>query len=272
MRTGLPPLRFIAAALLAASTGWASAGCRIADPTVPEWIEAHGRGQILAISADAEGAFAVGTNRRIYIYPGAFMQPWQERFSQEAVAIAAGGGAVLWIAPDGPLRTGRTNLPVRELPGSRDWHASSVGVGPDGSLYAVANGQAWGIVSDTLSDPICDPGNAVGVAAAGRTTYVWRADGTVVARSGGPGSPCAPVAVPFPVTSVAASGEQVAAVDRQGTVWRRRGGNWQALPRARVYRPDQLPYDTVIRSIAMSPTVLWGRSDEGLAFILSDPT
>jgi hypothetical protein len=98
---------------------------------------------------------------------------------------------------------------------------------------------------------------------------VWRADGAVFARANGQ---CQPVAVPFPVTSLAANGDQVAVVDRQGTVWRRRAGNWQSLPRPRVYRPDQFPTDTTIRGVAMSRTVLWGRSDDGLAFLLSDPT
>ena len=266
---GISPLRFFSLALWVASTSWVPVGCRIADPATPEWIEAHGRGQIIGIAADAEGAFAIGSNRRIYIYPGAYMQPWQERFNQDALSIAAGGGVVAWAAPDGAVRVAASNLPVREIAGSRDWRASALGVGPDGALFVVSGGRAWAVQSDTLSEPVCDGGTAAGVAPAGPATYVWRTDGTVVARSNGQ---CQPVAVPFAVTSLAVNGEQLAAVDRQGTVWRRRAGNWQALPRPRVYRPDQFPYDTTIRAVAMSRTVLWGRSDDGLAFILSDPT
>lgn len=265
---GTFPVRSLVVTLLATAACWA-AGCRIADPTVPEWVEAHGRGQIIALSADAEGAIAVGSNRRIYIYPGPFMQPWQERFNQEAVAIAAGGGVVAWVAPDGAVRLALPNLPVRELPGSREWHASALGVGPDGNLFVVTAGRVWAVAADALGEPLCDGAVAMGVAPAGASVYVWRADGTVVARVAGQ---CQPVSVPFPVANLAASGAELAAVDRQGQVWRRRAGSWQALPRPRIYRPDQFPYEPAIRAVAMTPMVLWGRTDDGLALILSDPT
>jgi len=262
-------LRSVVVAFLATAACWALPGCRIADPTVPEWVEAHGRGQIIALSADAEGAIAVGSNRRIYIYPGPFMQPWQERFNQEAIAIAAGGGVVAWVAPDGPVRVALPNLPVRELPGSREWHATALGVGADGGLFVVAAGRAWGVVADTLSEPLCDGGVAAGVAPDGASVYVWRVDGSVVARTAGQ---CQPVSVPFPVANLAASGGQLAVVDRRGQVWRRHAGTWQALPRPRIYRPDQFPYEPAIQTVSMTPTVLWGRTDDGLALILSDPT
>lgn len=266
-------MRVVAIAVLVAACGtWG--GCRIASPDVPEWIEAHGRGQVIALTADAEGAYAIGTNHRIYVYPGPFMQPWQERFGQDANLIAAGGGTVAWLGGDGAVRVASANLAPRELAGSRDWRVSALAVGPDSNVYVVSSARAWRVMSDTLGEAICEGEPAVGIAPAatpaGPTVHVWRGDGTVVAR--GSDGRCVPVSVPFPVVSLAASGAQLAAVDRDGGVWRRRAGTWQRLPVPQVFRPDRFPYQTVIRNVAMSETVLWGRSQDNLAFILSDPT
>lgn len=247
----------------------ATGGCRIARPDAPEWIEAHGRGQVVAIAADVEGAIALGSNRRIYSYPGPYGQPWVERYPQEGIAVGAGGGVVAWTGVDGIVRVVPAGGNIREVPGSREWRATAVAVGPDGLLYVVSSNRAFAVGGDALADPICDGVSAVAVAAASSGVYVVRTDGTVTVRRAGQ---CLPVLVPFHVTSLAVAGDELAAIDEQSNVWRRHLNNWEKLPKAIAYRPDAFPSEAVLRQVAMTESVLWARSEGMQVFILSDPT
>ncbi len=243
--------------------------CRFARSDAPEWIEAHGRGQLVAIAADFEGAIAVGGNRRIYRYPGGYGQPWQERFQQDAALIAAADGVVAWTGLDGVVRISDNGGAPREIPASGAWQASALALGPRGALYVVSQARAVPVVGDRLGEAICDGAPVRTIAAGSPGVYLVRDDGTVTLQRD---KECQPVEVPFQVTSLAAADADLAAIDQHGQSWRRIGPRWQRLPRPRVFRPDQFPTRTRVTQVALTSSVLWALTEGGLVFMLSDPT
>ncbi|HSZ83727.1 MAG TPA: hypothetical protein VLA14_15685, partial [Polyangia bacterium] len=92
---GLVRAGFVAACVLLA--------CRF-QPNHPSWIEAQGQAQGARVGAWSGGALTIGTDRRLWRYPGEWSRPWlPEGPQQELRALAGSPTSIYGVLADGQV-------------------------------------------------------------------------------------------------------------------------------------------------------------------------
>lgn len=247
----------------------ASASCRFL-PNEPYWIEPHGTAQGVGVTAWPSGALAIGTDRHLYRYPGAWSRPWLPHGpTQNLRAIAASRVAVYAILDDGQVARFADNT-WTPLAGSASWGASGLAATEDDRLFVLVGGRARLVEGVDLKEGPCGSLVGTSISAVGSDDlYVLDAAGNLhQGRSGR----CDRVDAPVPLQRVAATKDRLVAVGKDGSVWRRRDGAWKVLPEPRKFRPGRRPYTTRARDVAVSPHSTWIMDDEGHVFLLSAET
>jgi hypothetical protein len=239
-------------------------------PSHPYWIEAHGEVPILRVGAWPGGALAIGTDRHLYGYPGAWSRPWLPQGTpQELRAIAASQTAVYGILADGQVArfAGGTWTPYA---GSVSWGASEIGATEDDRLLVVVGGHVRSVDGVDLKEAPCSSVISVVVAGA-RGDEMFVLDGEGGLHHGEAGR-CEPVQTPVRLQRIAAASGRLLGVGADGTVWRWRDRAWTTLPPVRKFRAGRAAFETRAREIAVSAYSTWIMDDEGAVFLLSDET
>lgn len=247
----------------------AALGCRFM-PNHPYWIETLGRPQGIRIGAWPGGALAIGTDSRLYGYPGPWSRPWAPQgHPQEIKALSASQTAVYAILSDGQVAR-FANDRWTPFAGSAAWGAAEIAATEDDHLLVLAGGKLRRADAAGLKEVLCETVVGVSIAATrGDEAYVVDQAGEVhrsAARN------CAPVEAPARFLRIAATTTRLLGVARDGSVWRQRAGRWTALPSPFKYRPGTAPTPTRAQDIAVSAQNTWLMDHEGSIFVLSDET
>jgi hypothetical protein len=252
---------------LLASAGLACAvsGCRI-DSAGPAWLETHGGAVVSAIAASPRGVIGAGT-ARVYYYPGVFGQPWAELLSLSAQKVAASPSASYALDSHGYVWRASVGAGPVRWDSSNEWRVTALAADEQDRLFVIADGVPKRARNQRLSGVPCAE-RSVAVAASERGLFVISESGVLMMAAGD--SPCAPLATPGKVTSVAAFGTRLAIVVNQ-VAYRRVGERWEALPKPRRFRDSGVTTEDV-KDVAQSKDNLWVRDDDGFVYILSDST
>jgi hypothetical protein len=245
----------------------AGAACRF-QPNHPSWIEAQGQAQGARVGAWSGGALTIGTDRRLWRYPGEWSRPWlPEGPQQELRALAGSQTAIYGVLADGQVARyqGGAWAPYA---GSIGWGASEVSASEDDVLLVIVSGHVRRVDGLELRDTVCPAIGAAAIASVGpERAFVLDGEGALF--DGAPGR-CDRVDAPVRLVRIAANGRRLVAVGADGTVWRRRDGAWAALPPIEKYRPARAPFEPRARDVAVSVNSTWLMDDEGAIFVLSD--
>jgi hypothetical protein len=256
----------LARCLLAALGVWLgvwSAACRI-EPEGARWLEAHGDVNVREIAASSRGLEAIGMNRHVYHYPGAWVTPWVESSSTQSLQLAASALAVYLLDEQGAIwRVPVSGTAVRwefSLP----WQVTDLAVDELDRVYAISHGRIGRVDGDVWTALGCAlPARSVSASTDG--VYVVSEDGRLWLTRG---SSCDEVKTPGPLTSVAAHRGKLA-IASQGTAYIRRRESWHALPRPVLYRDTGL-IPTTIETVALSQNTLWAKGTEAHVLMLSE--
>jgi hypothetical protein len=261
-----PSLRLtllLALALLAPEVG----SCRFL-PNHPYWIEALGGGQGTRVGAWPGGALVIGTDQRLWGYPGAWSQPWQPQGPAQSLrAIAASQTAVYGILADGQVArfVGGTWTPYA---GSASWGASELAATEDDRVLVVVGGHVRLVDGVELKEAGCPSVAAVAITAPhADDVYVLDAAGALYHGAAGR---CDPVDAPPRLQRIAAASGRLLGVGVDGSVWRRRDGAWTPLSNPLKFRHGRRAFVTRARDVAVSAYSSWIMDDEGAIFVLSD--
>jgi hypothetical protein len=245
----------------------AGAACRF-QPNHPSWIEAQGQAQGVRVGAWSGGALTIGTDRRLWRYPGEWSRPWlPEGPQQELRALAGSPTSIYGVLADGQVARyqGGTWTPYA---GSIGWGASAVSASEDDVLLVIVSGHVRRVDGLDLRDTVCPAIAAADVASVGlERAFVLDGEGALF--DGGAGR-CDRVDAPMRLVRIAANGRRLVGVGVDGTVWRRRDGAWAALPPIEKYRPARAAFEPRARDVAVSVNSTWLMDEEGAIFVLSD--
>jgi hypothetical protein len=256
-------------ACVAIALGGAAGGCRIRSKD-PYWIEAHGRAEALRLSAWPAGALAIGTDHRLYGYPGPWGRSWYPQgHPAELRTIAASNVAVYAIFNDGQVARFAADR-WAPVPASAAWGATELGATQDDRLIVVAGGKVQIFDGASLRDaPSCASAvPAVAVAGTrGDEAFVLDQEGGLHHLAG---DVCTTLDTPTRLQRIAANAGRLLAVGADGTVWRWRDARWTALPAPFKYRAGRRAFPTQARDVSASAYSSWLLDDAGAIFVLSD--
>jgi hypothetical protein len=246
-----------------------AAGCRI-QSQAPYWIETHGQVAGQRVAGWSKGALLLGTNQRLWAYPGGWANPWPaESTPHDLRAIAASNTTAYAVSTDGRVLRFADNhwSPVE---GSASWNASEIAATVDDRLLVLANGKLSELARGHLQELDCNSvtGSAVAGAAPGEA-FLLDQQGALYLDAGGR---CEQVPTPIRLQRIAGLPDRLLAVGVDGSIWRRRANAWARLPEPFKYRAGQVARGTHAQDVGVSTYTTWVVDHEGSVFLLSDET
>ena len=138
----------------------------------------------------------------------------------------------------------------------------------DEHLLVIANGRLRVLDHGELRALACDAVNGSAVAGTqGDDAFLLDQAGALYLNADGR---CDKVVAPARFQRIAARSDRLLAVAMDGSVWRRRGGEWTHLPQPFKYRSGQAPAPALAQDVGVSAYSTWLVDTEGSVFLLSD--
>jgi hypothetical protein len=251
------------------------AGCSIADPQRPGWLEVHGHPSADWIAATPGWVLGLGAGKtKLFKYPGGWDNPWEQYMVVDARQMAADQATIWTLNADGAVLrwSGPHGSPA---PLTNGGGINRFAVSAAGEVHVLAQDHPQRLVDGRLVDTPCAARAARALAVGSAGTYLVTVEGKLALES--KAGSCDDLAAPFQATDIAAvdlvGGHfTVAAVDNHNDAWLRRSdGGWEQLPRPISYRPGYRPRSKPVEQLALSAFALWARTVDGSVFLFTDP-
>ena len=239
-------------------------------PNESYWLEIPGHAEHSEVQAAARGLIAIGTNSRLFKYPGGYPLPWVDLGATDIAAVSASKNYFYLLTKTGVLYKSKTGIDRIIVPFTVRGNFVAFTNNEEDSIVTAHENTVLRYSKDGESSiaKVTCPFLIISLGVNEQGPWALSSEGMLYRITE---DSCIAVSSPRPAKQVSAYAKKVALVDKDGRGWLkdfRFDEPWHILPAPITYPIARGPETQPLVQISLTEWTTWGLDAKGHVFLL----